>query len=177
VANRGAGNPPFVDMGALEYSPASGPGDTAAPFDPACAGGGGGATPPPAALPTTPAKSGAPCCAPGSARGGCKWLTVGKARRHGKIVRLRVIPRRSGRFRLAGRVTWRNRKGKRHADLKAVMVLGRSGHARTVRLRLGRTARNALIHRRSARLALAFVGMSRADFGCALARSVKVRRV
>jgi hypothetical protein len=161
VANKGAGNPAFVDAGALEFSPSSTAADTAAPFNPGCVAGA-----PPAAPPS--------CCAGASKSPTCTWLKVGVAKRSGSIVRIRVIPKRDGTVKFAARVVWKTAKGKRHADVRASSLKLRKGKARTVRLRLGRTARRALAHSKSARLALAASGTG--ANACKLSRTMAVRK-
>jgi hypothetical protein len=150
--NRGAGDPAYVDMGALELSPSSTAGDTAARFDPGCAGGG-----------------------PPADADGCRWLTVGAARAHAGSLRIRVAPRRTLTARVVARVLWTMAKGRRHADLRAVTVRLRTGHARTVRLTLGRAVRGAVARSRSVRVAVSIADADRS--GCAVARTVGVRRV
>ena len=160
-ANKGVGNPAYVDMGALEYQPTSAPGDTAARFNPACAG-----TGPPGATPTPS------CCAP-SKTATCTWLTVGKPRRHGSIVRIRVVPRRTATVAFAARVVWQTSKGARRADVRSTKLNLKTGKARTVRLKLGPKARRALARNKSARLALAATG-SGAN-ACKLSRTLAVK--
>jgi len=160
-ANKGVGNPAYVDMGALEFQPSSAPGDTAARFNPACAGTG----PPGTAAP--------PCCAQASKVKRCTWLTVGAPRRHGATVRIRVVPRRTGTVAFAARVVWQTSKGPRRADVRSAKVKLRNGRARTVRLKLGPKARRALARNKSARLALAVAGSGAS--ACKLSRTVKVR--
>jgi hypothetical protein len=138
--------------GALELSPSSTAGDTAARFDPGCAGGG-----------------------PPAAAAGCRWLTVGTATAHASSLRIRVATRRTVTARVDARVLWTTGKGRRHADLRAVTVRLRAGHARTVRLRLAGAARAAVARYRSARAAVSIAGAGRS--GCAVARTVRVRRV
>jgi hypothetical protein len=150
--NTGAGDPAYVDLGALELSPSSTAGDTAARFDPGCAGGG-----------------------PPAAAAGCRWLTVGTATAHASSLRIRVATRRTVTARVDARVLWTTGKGRRHADLRAVTVRLRAGHARTVRLRLAGAARAAVARYRSARAAVSIAGAGRS--GCAVARTVRVRRV
>jgi Right handed beta helix region len=159
VADKGAGNPTYVDMGALEFSPLSAAGDTAAPFNPGCVGGG-----PPAAT---------PCCSGASKVAKCTWITLGVAKRKGSIVRIRVVPKRTATVKFAGRVVWKTAKGQRHADVRSSSVKLRSGKARTVKLRLGRTARRALARHKSARLALAAAGTG--SNSCRLSRTMAVR--
>ena len=162
-ANRGAGNPPYVDMGALEFQPTSAAGDTAARFNPACAGAG------------PPGSSAPPTTGGGTSKAArCTWLTLGKARRHGSFVRIRVVPRRSATVVFAARVVWKAGKVAKHADLRQATVRFRKGKARTVRLRMGRKARSALSRSRSARLALAVKG-SGAN-ACSTARTAKVAK-
>ena len=151
--NKGAGSPAYVDMGALEFSPSSAASDTAARFNPGCAGGG-----PPATAGT-----------------GCRWLTVGEGRAHGSSLRIRVVPRRTLTARVVARVLWTTAKGRRHADLRAVRVRLRTRHPRVVRLTLGATARRAVARYRSARVAVSIAGPG--GSGCAVARTVRVRRV
>lgn len=160
-ANKGVGNPPYVDMGALEYQPSSAAGDTAAPFDPACAG-----TGPPGAAP-------APSCCAASKTAKCTWLTVGKPRRHGSIVRIRVVPRRTATVAFAARVVWQTSKVARRADVRSAKLKLKTGKARTVRLKLGLKARRALARNKSARLALAATG-SGAN-ACKLSRTLAVK--
>ncbi len=159
VPNIGSGNPPFVDMGALEASPSSTAGDTAAPFNPGCAGGG-----PPAGGVSMPAAKAPSRCS----------LTLGKARRVGGSVRLRIVPKRSGTLRIGARVTWKSGKKARKSDLRSRKLKFVNKHARLLKLKLGHRARSALTHKRTARLSLAFAGTSGHASGCTLSRSVKV---
>jgi Right handed beta helix region len=161
VANKGAGNPAFVDAGALEFSPSSTAADTAAPFNPGCVGGA-----PPGAAPG--------CCAGASKTATCTWMKIGVAKRSGSIVRIRVVPKRNGMVKFAGRVVWKTAKGKRHADVRSSSLKLVSGKARTVRLRLGPAARRALARHKSARFALAASG-SGAN-ACKLSRTMTVHK-
>lgn len=161
VANIGAGNPPFVDMGALEASPSSTAGDTAAPFNPGCAGGG----PPASSAPAAKAAKASKC-----------RLTLGRARRVGGSVRMRIVPKRSGTVRIAARVTWKSGKKARKSDLRSRKLKLVNKHGRTLKLKLGHRARSALTHKRTARLSLAFAGTSGHANGCTLSRSVKVQK-
>jgi hypothetical protein len=160
-ANKGVGNPAYVDMGALEYQPTSAAGDTAARFNPACAG-----TGPPGGAPT-------PTCCASSKTAKCTWLTVGKPRRHGSIVRIRVVPRRTGTVAFAARVVWQTSKGARRADVRSTKLKLKTGKARTVRLKLGPKARRALARNKSARLALAATGSGAS--ACKLSRTLAVK--
>lgn len=150
--NRGAGDRAYVDMGALEASPSSTAGDTAARFNPGCAGGG-------------PPMASAQHCG----------MIVGVASAHARSLRIRVVPRRTLTALVAARVLWTTAQGRRHADLHAVTVRLRARHARTVRLTLGRAARSAVARYRSARVAVSIADAGRS--GCTLARTVRVRRV
>jgi Right handed beta helix region len=160
-ANKGVGNPPYVDMGALEYQPGSASGDTAARFNPACAGNG-----PPGGAPTPT------CCSAPSKTAKCTWLTVGKPHRKGSFVRIRVVPRRTATVAFGARVVWRTSKGARHADVRSAKVKFKAGKARTVHLKLGPKARGALARNKSARLALSATG-SGAN-ACKLSRTLAV---
>lgn len=161
-ANRGAGSPPYVDAGALEFQPGSAATDTASLFIVGCAGSGppGGAPPTPGGAPSKPAR--------------CGWLTIGKPRRQGSSVRVRVVPRRTARVDFGARVVWKAGSTAKHADLRKATVSFRKGKAKTVRLRMGKAARRALSRSRSARLALAVKG-SGAD-ACATAKTLKVKK-
>jgi Right handed beta helix region len=161
VANKGAGNPAYVDAGALEFSPASTAADTAAPFNAGCVGG----------APPAPAPS---CCAAAAKAKVCAWIKVGVARRNGSIVRIRVVPTRNGTVRFAARIVWKTAKGKRHADARPSSLKLRKGKARTLRLRLGPTARRALTRHKSARLALAASNIG--TNACKLSRTMAVRK-
>jgi hypothetical protein len=162
VANIGAGNPPYVDMGALEQSPDSLASDTAAPFNPGCVGGGPPATASGPSATTTKATK-------------CR-LTIGKARRVGGSVRLRIVAMRSGTLKIGARVTWKSGKKARKADLRSRKMKFVVKKARTVKLKLGHRARSALTHKKTARLSLAFTGMSGHANGCQLSRSLKVQK-
>jgi hypothetical protein len=162
VANIGAGNPPYVDMGALEQSPDSLASDTAAPFNPGCVGGG---PPAPSSGPSATTTKATKC-----------RLTIGKARRVGGSVRLRIVAMRSGTLKIGARVTWKSGKKARKADLRSRKMKFVVKKARTVKLKLGHRARSALTHKKTARLSLAFTGMSGHANGCQLSRSLKVQK-
>lgn len=95
VANHGAGSPPYVDMGALEYGPTSQPGDTSTPFMECSA-----TTTPSMPLPTSgiaPLPNTKPPAAPKSF---CSGVSVRRGRRAHIGLVLWVRSRQRGRLRI-----------------------------------------------------------------------------